>query len=308
MWDRKDFLDIDSLSLKDIELILKCSEILEDYSGRGNKLNMCRGEILVTAFFEPSTRTEKSFEAAMYVLGGDVLRHHEAGSSREKGESKIDTLHVLEQYSDIIAIRDPEVGMMRSYADALKIPVINAGDGFNQHPTQTILDLYTIKKEVGKLTGLTVVFFGDLKYGRTVHSLIKALRLFGNNKFYGVSPKGLELTDVYTGKDYKEIEMDQVVNIKPDVIYSTRIQKERMHPEETDNYSYEINKKFMEKLPPKTKIMHPLPRIDEIHPEIDDDPRFIPFKQVRNGLHTRMALLALMLDHEKEILDLSKKR
>src|SRR3989344_2232477 len=144
MWDRKDFLDIDSLSLKDIELILKCAEILEDYSGRGNKLSMCRGEILVTAFFEPSTRTEKSFEAAMYVVGGDVLVHHEAGSSREKGESKLDTLRTLEQYSDIIAIRDPEVDMMQRYADELQIPVINAGDGHNQHPTQAMLDLLTI--------------------------------------------------------------------------------------------------------------------------------------------------------------------
>jgi len=307
MWDRKDFLDIESLSKGDLEFVLHCAEILEKYSTRGNKLNVCRGEILVTAFFEPSTRTEKSFEAAMYVLGGDVLMHRESGSSREKGESKLDTLHVFEQYSDIIAIRDPEVGMMQTYANELGIPVINAGDGFNQHPTQSILDLYTIKKEIGRLTDLKVVFFGDLKYGRTAHSLIKSLRLLGNNNFYGVSPKGLEFSKSYHGNDYKKIDMGEVHEISPDVIYATRIQKERMLPEERDEYSYEINKEFIDKLPKETKIMHPLPRVDEINVEIDKDPRFIPFRQVRNGLHTRMALLSLMLDHEKDILDLSKK-
>ncbi len=307
MWDRKDFLSIDSLSREDIETILHYAEILESYSGRGNKLNMCRGEILVTAFFEPSTRTEKSFEAAMYVLGGDVLTHHESGSSREKGESKLDTLHTLEQYSDIIAIRDPEIGMMQKYADELQIPVINAGDGHNQHPTQAILDLYTIKKEIGRLSQLKVVFFGDLKYGRTVHSLIKALRLLGSNDFFGVAPRGLELPQSFSGNDYNEIDMQEVFKIKPDVIYATRIQKERMVLEERDKYSYEINKAFLSKLPRHTKIMHPLPRVNEINIEIDKDPRFIPFKQVRNGLHTRMALIALILNHEDELQKFRKR-
>ncbi len=294
MWERKDFLDVDSLSKEDIEMILDYSEVLETHSGRGSKLDICRGEILVTAFFEPSTRTEKSFEAAMYVLGGDVLLHHEAGSSRDKGESKLDTLRTLEQYSDIIAIREPEAGMMQRYADELDIPVINAGDGHNQHPTQAILDLFTIKKEIGCLDDLKVIFFGDLKYGRTVHSLIKALRLFGRNQFFGVAPRGLELPQSFAGNDYEEIDMEDVIKIKPDFIYATRIQKERMSLDDRDKYSYEINAAFLCKLPKHTKIMHPLPRVNEINIEVDKDPRFIPFKQVRNGLHTRMALIALL--------------
>ncbi len=304
MWNRKDFLDIDSLSKQDIETILHYAEILE--AKKGEKLNICRGQILVTAFFEPSTRTEKSFEAAMYILGGDVLLHHEAGSSRDKGESKLDTLHTLEQYSDIIAIRDPEVGTMQKYAEELGIPVINAGDGYNQHPTQAMLDLYTIRKEIGSLDNVKVIFFGDLKYGRTVHSLIKALRLFKNNQFFGVKTRGLELPQSYSGSDYEEIEMEDVFKIKPDVVYATRIQKERMVLEERDKYTYEINKAFLSRLPKHTKIMHPLPRINEINIEIDKDPRFIPFKQVRNGLYTRMALIALLLGHGDELQEFKK--
>ncbi len=304
MWDRKNFLDIDSLSKKDIELLLRYAEILE--AERGSKLSICRGKILVTAFFEPSTRTEKSFEAAMYVLGGDVLVHREAGSSREKGESKLDTLHTLEQYSDIIAIRDPEAGMMQRYAEELDIPVINAGDGHNQHPTQAILDIYTIRKEIGRLNELKIVFLGDLKYGRTVHSLIKGLRLFGNNDFSGVAPPGLELPRSFAGSDYSKIDMEDVFKIKPDVIYATRIQKERMVLEERDKYSYEINKAFLSRLPKHTRIMHPLPRVNEINIEVDKDPRFIAFKQVRNGVHTRMAVIALLLGHESELQGLRK--
>ncbi len=306
MWNKRDFIDIDALSRQDIETVLDYAQILEAYSGKGNKLDFCRGEILTTVFFEPSTRTEKSFEAAMHVLGGDVLTHHESGSSREKGETKLDTLHVFEQYSDIVAIRDPEVGTMKTYADELGIPVINAGDGHNQHPTQTMLDLYTIQKEIGRLSDLKIVFLGDLKYGRTVHSLIKALRVLGKNEFLGVSPIGLGMPQALSGSDFSEISMEDIFSVKPDAIYATRIQKERMVIEDRDKYSYEINKDFLKRLPKNTKIMHPLPRVNEINIEVDKDPRFIPFKQVRNGLHTRMAIIALLLGHEDRIIGLSK--
>lgn len=305
MWNKKNLVSIDQLSRNDIKFILDCAKLLEPFSGKGNKLDICKGEILITAFFEPSTRTEMSFVSAMHTLGGNAQIFRERGSSREKGESKIDTLRVLEQYCDIIAIRDPESGSVSRYADSLGIPVINAGDGSNEHPTQALLDLYTIKKEVGSLDNLKVVFIGDLKYGRTVRSLIKALRRFSKNSFFGVSPKMLKLPDELKGSDYEEINIDEISEVEPNVIYATRIQKERMVSWEGKKISYEINKKILENLPEKTRIMHPLPRVDELNPELDDDPRVIPFKQARYGLQTRMALISILSGHEKEILGLN---
>jgi aspartate carbamoyltransferase catalytic subunit len=299
-----DLISISSLSKDEIELILRCAELLEPFSGKGNKLDVCKGEILGLLFFEPSTRTEKSFQSAMYRLGGDVIVHKDAGSSREKGESKIDTIKVIEQYCDILVIRDTQLGSVSSYAGLSHIPVINAGDGAGEHPTQALLDLYTIKKEIGRLDNLRVVFTGDLKYGRTVHSLIKALRKFSGNMFYGTSPKPLGLSEELKGNDYEEIGIAELSQVQPDVIYATRIQKERLgYPA---SFSYEINNKILETLPSKTRIMHPLPRVDELNPEIDSDPRVVPFKQVRHGLTTRMAILALMLDHEKGLATLTQ--
>lgn len=304
MWDKKDLIEIGPLSRKEIEFVLHYARILEPFSGRGNKLSICKGEILITAFFEPSTRTEMSFATAMHTLGGDVQCFKPIGSSVEKGESKEDTVQTLEQYCDILAIRDPGVGSVKRYADLVNVPVINAGDGSNQHPTQAMLDLYTIKKEVGRLNNLTVVFIGDLKFGRTVHSLITALRKFGNNKFFGISPKDLGMPEELKGEDYQEGELDEIYKLNPDVVYATRIQKERMLPEERRKFSYQINKETLKLLPSKTRIMHPLPRVDELNPEIDDDSRVIPFKQARYGLQTRMAILAVLLGHEKEIMAL----
>ncbi len=287
-----------------MEFVLKCAKILEPLSGRGNKLSMCKGEIATLAFFEPSTRTEKSFQSAMYTLGGDVILHKDTGSSREKGETKADTLRTLEQYSDIIVVRDPEANSVAKYADLLDVPVVNAGDGSNEHPTQTLFDLYTIKKEVGRIEDLRIVFVGDLRYGRTVHSLIKAARKFSGNTFFGVSPKTLALPDQLAGNDFHETSMEELARLEPDIVYATRIQKERISG--TENFTYEINKKTLETLPQKTKIMHPLPRVGELNPEIDSDPRFLPFKQARCALQTRMAILALLLGHEREVLELGK--
>ncbi len=304
MWSKKDLISIDEISRQDIEFVLRCAKILEPLSGRGNKLGMCRGEIATLAFFEPSTRTEKSFQSAMYTLGGDVILHKDTGSSREKGETKADTLRTLEQYSDIIVIRDPESNSVAHYADLLDVPVINAGDGSNEHPTQTLFDLYTIKKEVGRLEGLKILFIGDLRYGRTVHSLIKASRKFSGNTFFGISPETLSLPEQLKGNDFQETSMEEFPILEPDIIYATRIQKERIAGKE--DFSYEINRKTLEALPQKTKIMHPLPRVGELNPEIDSDHRFLPFKQARCALQTRMAILALMLGHEQELLELGK--
>ncbi len=301
MWDKRSLISIDSLSRSDIEFILDASRRLEPFSMKGKRLRVCEGEILANVFFEPSTRTDKSFQAAMYRLGGGVIAHKDAGSSREKGESKLDTLHTLQQYSDIMVIRDPEIDSVGRYADSVNIPLINAGDGSNEHPTQALLDLYTILKEVGRLENLSVVFAGDLKFGRTVHSLIKALRKFSGNRFFGVSPESLGMPYELMGGDCKEINFEEVAGIKPDIVYATRIQKERMVSWEGEKFSYEINMEVLNNLPPYTKIMHPLPRVNELNPEIDSDSRVIPFKQVKNGMIVRMAILAIMLGHEKEI-------
>lgn len=298
MWNKKHLLDIESLSRDDIEFIIKCAEILEPYSGRGNKLDICRGEILANVFFEPSTRTEKSFQAAMYVLGGDVITHKNVGSSIEKGESKEDTIRTLEQYSDVLVIRDPEIGSVKKYSNLVNIQVINAGDGASGHPTQSLMDLYTIKKEIGKLNDLTIVFMGDLKNARTVHSLKKAIEKFDNTKIYGIAPKGLESEDI------ELIDAKELTNVKPDILYITRIQKERIPEQERNNFSFRFDSKILNMLPNNAKVMHPLPRVDEMDPSLDKDPRIIPFKQARYGLQTRMAILALILGHEKEILAL----
>jgi len=304
MWNKKNLLSVDQLSRADIEFILNCAKILEPLSGRGNKLNICKGEILAEIFFEPSTRTEKSFQAAMYTLGGDVITHKNIGSSVEKGETKADTVKIMEQYSDIIAVRDPEELTVKKYADLVNIPLINAGDGSNEHPSQALLDLYTINKEIGKLDDITIVFMADLKYGRAVHSLIKALRKFSSNKIYGISPKGLELPGIET------ISIEELKKIRPDILYVTRIQRERIPPEEKDKFSFRVDSRVLNMLPNNTKVMHVMPRIDEMDPALDNDKRIILFKQARHGLHTRMAIISILMGHEDEVLaikDIHKK-
>ncbi|MCX6819366.1 MAG: aspartate carbamoyltransferase [Candidatus Aenigmarchaeota archaeon] len=304
MWNKKNLLSVDQLSRGDIEFILNCSKILEPLSGRGNKLNICKGEILAEIFFEPSTRTEKSFQAAMYTLGGEVILHKDPGSSREKGESKEDTVKMFEQYSDIIVVRDPEIGLMKKYADLVNIPLINAGDGANEHPSQALLDLYTINKEIGRLDDITMVLMADIKYARAVHSLLKALRKFSSNKIYGISPKGLEMPGI------EMIDIDELKRVNPDILYVTRIQKERIPTEERDKFAFRVDARTLSLLSSHTRIMHPLPRIDEIDPAISNDNRFIFFKQVRNGLHTRMAIISILMGHEDEVLaikDIHKK-
>jgi len=309
MWDKRDLLDINSLSREEIELILHYTGILEPFSGRGNKLNICKGEILITAFFEPSTRTEMSFATAMHTLGGDVQCFKPSGSSIEKGESKEDTVQILEQYCDILVIRDPEIDSVKRYADLVNIPVINAGDGSNEHPTQALLDLYTIWKKFNTINGLRMAIIGDLRYGRNLHSLVEIFGKFDNNKIIGISPPGLELPNNFKTEDFKGIitEMDKLdeilAEIRPDIVYAGRLRKEYLPLGENPmKYKYEINRDILENLSEKTIVMHALPRVDELNPEVDSDPRFIPFKQARYGLQTRMAIIALLLGHEKELM------
>lgn len=305
----KDLWSMEQLNLEYADRILVCAEVLEPYSGRGNKLDICKGEILYRLFFEPSTRTHGSFGAAMVTLGGALLDPPER-SSLEKKESKEDMVRTVAQFSDILVIRDDTSGSVEKYARLVSIPVINAGDGSNEHPTQTLLDLRTMKKEFGTLEGLDVVYVGDLLNGRTVHSNIRGIRMYPDNRVYGIAPRGLELPDYLKGPDYKQITFDDIYDINPHVIYVTRIQEERIPDQRLreqfnkEKELYTITRAKISGL--RSKIMHPLPRVGEIADDVLGDPHERIFKQVRHGLETRMAILAIMLGHEKEVLSLPR--
>ncbi len=309
MWNgKKDLLSMENLSRKEIEKILHCAAKLEPLSGKGSKLNICKGEILITAFFEPSTRTVTSFETAMHTLGGDVQNFHQETSSMEKGETKEDTIKTLEQYCDILAIRDAEPRSVERYASSVAIPVINAGDGINEHPTQALYDMYTIWKHSGRLENLKIAVIGGLKYYRPSNSLIVGLNKFEGNRIFGICPAGMELSNQFRNDSYQEISMNmsqlnQVLEkIKPDVVYVTRLKKEYLVPtEDPKNYFYIVDKSTMSVLPQNSILLHALPRTTELSTEVDSDPRVIMFKQVRHSLQVRMAVLALFLGHEDEL-------
>ena len=266
----------------------------------------CVGKKLATLFFEPSTRTRLSFEAAMLDLGGSTLGFSEAqSSSASKGESVSDTVRVVSCYSDIIAMRHPKEGAPLVASMHSEVPVINAGDGGHNHPTQTLTDLLTIKRELGRLSDLTVCFCGDLKFGRTVHSLISALSRYSGIKLVLVSPDELKLPG-YIKKEFIEkngmeyTETADLVSAMPDidVLYMTRVQKERFFNE--DDYlrlrdSYILTPDKLEYAKKTLKILHPLPRVNEISTKIDDDERACYFKQVKNGKFIRMALILMLL-------------
>jgi|SRR3989344_1491624 len=291
MWDRKSLISVDQLSRSDIEKILSVADSLS-----GGPSDACKGKILANIFFEPSTRTEKSFQAAMYRLGGQVIAHKDSGSSREKGETKEDTIRVLSGYADIAVIRDDEEGKMARYAALAGVSVINAGDGSNEHPTQTLLDAFTILKERGRLDNLKIVFVGDLKYSRTIHSLMKTLSKFSGNRLYGIYPGPLSLPESMkplVQSLHSVDEMKQALKeMQPDVIYSNRVQEERLHGEKAN---YLIDKSILEAIPEDCILMNPLPRAGELSVEIDSDKRVIPFKQAKNGIPVRMALLSMMI-------------
>ena len=264
--------------------------------------DVCRGKILATLFFEPSTRTRLSFEAAMLHLGGTVEGFADASyTSSTKGETLADTIRVVSSYVDVIAMRTPKEGAALLASKYSPVPVINAGDGGHSHPTQTLTDLVTIRRLLGDYQGLTVGFCGDLKFGRTVHSLTQELSRYKGNKFIFISPKELCLPEYMIeqldekGIPYTIAERLEDVIGELDVLYMTRVQKERFFNEQ--DYlrlkdSYILDKEKMKLAKDRMFVLHPLPRVNEISPEIDDDPRAAYFKQVKFGMYARMALIA----------------
>lgn len=266
----------------------------------------CAGKKLATCFYEPSTRTRLSFEAAMLNLGGSVLGFSDAGSSSaSKGESVSDTIRVISCYADICAMRHPKEGAAYVASTKSGIPVINAGDGGHQHPTQTLTDLLTIRSLKGRLDTLTIGLCGDLKFGRTVHSLIRAMSRYENIRFIFISPEELRVPGYITadldelGIAYQEVRSLDDVMPDLDLLYMTRVQRERFFNEEDyirlKNY-YILDKAKMAKAKEDCLVLHPLPRVNEISVEVDDDPRAVYFKQAQYGVYVRMALILTLLE------------
>ena len=303
----KDILRTDLLSDKELELILSTAARFESILEAGGRLTNMEGQVLATLFFEPSTRTRLSFETAMLRLGGQVITVADPKtSSTAKGESLADSMRTVEGYADVIVIRHPRKGSAQEAADAVAVPVINAGDGAGQHPTQALLDVYTIQKEKGSLEGLTVTLAGDLKNGRTVHSLVYLLVRFGIRLLF-VSPPSLEIPAEITA-DLKRMDADvnesgdlATAMRQSDVVYVTRIQRERFeNPAEYDRLkgSSVVGMEMVRQAKPDITIMHPLPRVDEIAPEVDAYEGAAYFRQAANGVPIRMALLALVTGRE----------
>jgi len=301
----RSLIDILELSIEELDGLMNTADDI--MANPAKYSDVCRGKKLATLFFEPSTRTRLSFEAAMYELGGHVLGFSEAASSSaSKGESVADTAKVVSCYADIIAMRHPKEGAPYVASINASVPVINAGDGGHNHPTQTLADLETIRHELGRLTDMTVGFCGDLKFGRTVHSLIAALSRYTGIKFVLISPVELRLPDyirrdiLVTGRvPYKETTDLEAVLPELDVLYMTRIQKERFFNEEEylrlkDSYILTADKMKLAK--EKMAVLHPLPRVNEISVAVDKDPRAAYFRQVLYAKYMRMALIMKLLD------------
>ena len=297
-------IDVPDLTPEELDALM---DTAEDIIARPEKYSdTCRGKKLATLFFEPSTRTRLSFEAAMYELGGNVLSVTGAGtSSAAKGESVADTAKTVSCYADIIAMRHPKEGAALVAARSASVPVINAGDGGHCHPTQTLADLLTIRREKGRLGNLTVGLCGDLKFGRTVHSLINAMSRYEGLNFVLISPEELKVPSYVKNESLKKksIPYRQVTNLEEvigdlDILYMTRVQRERFFNEE--DYlrlrdSYILTPEKMKKARKDLCVMHPLPRVNEISVAVDDDPRACYFKQVLNGKYMRMALILMLL-------------
>ncbi len=317
-------LSIDQFNRSDINTLFSAAEVLEPYATRKELTRVLEGAILSNMFFEPSTRTRISFGSAFNRLGGAVRETTEmSSSSLTKGESLADTAQVLSGYSDIIVMRHPENGSVDEFAKASRVPVINGGDGSNEHPTQALLDLYTIKKELTQnnknLEGLRIALVGDLKYGRAVHSLCKILSLYEDIKINLVSPNELKLPKKYISNS--KIQINETESIEEgvsevDIIYMTRIQEERFKTtNEANRYKglLSLNKEiYTANCEPNTVIMHPLPRdsrkeSNEINADLSDNPNLAIFRQADNGVVIRMALFALVLDVLDQVKDTSRK-
>ncbi len=299
----KHVIESQQFSRQDLEYIFETAKRMEQISGHEAILN---NKILITLFYEPSTRTRLSFEAAMIKLGGSVISTENAASfsSAAKGETLEDTIRVLNGYGDVIVIRHPENGAAEKASRVSDIPIINAGDGTGQHPTQALLDLYTIKKELGHIDDLKIAMVGDLANGRTTRSLAYLLTKFKNIRIIFVAPPNVRMKDDIKGylrrhnvifEESEKLE-DAVSNV--DVVYQTRIQRERfssIEEYEKTRGIYIIDNKILGILPEKAIVMHPLPRVDEIKYESDGDPRSAYFRQAHNGLFIRMAILSIVL-------------
>ena len=300
----RNLIDITDLSVDEINDLIKVGEDIK--KNKAKYAEKCKGKQLATLFFEPSTRTRLSFESAMLSLGGNTLGFSSAqSSSTVKGESIADTIRTVSSYVDIIAMRHPQEGAATIAATSTKVPVINAGDGTNRHPTQTLTDLMTIKAEKGKLSDFCIGMCGDLKYGRTVHSLVAALSRYENIKYVFISPKELkmpeEILNILKQKNIEYTEVESLEGNIPnlDILYMTRVQKERFKDEQQYERLKDVYILDKEKLKNAKKdliILHPLPRVNEIAEEIDNDPRACYFKQVENGKYIRMALILKLLN------------
>ena len=301
----RSLINITDLSVEELQTLLDTANAIIAEPQRF--AHVCEGKKLATLFFEPSTRTRLSFESAMLSLGGQVLGFSEAqSSSAAKGESVADTVRTVSCYADIIAMRHPKEGAPFAAAQFSEVPIINAGDGGHNHPTQTLADLLTIHREKGRLDGFTIGFCGDLKFGRTVHSLVNALSRYENVKFVLISPAELKLPRYVKeealkkrGIPYKQTDSLEAVMPDLDILYMTRVQRERFFNEE--DYlrlkdSYILTPEKLENAKADLSILHPLPRVNEISVAVDRDPRAAYWKQVKNGKFIRMALILKLLD------------
>ncbi len=298
-------LEVDQFSRSDLDRILAHAQEMRDVARRGLDTRL-QGKILTTLFYEPSTRTRLSFEAAMLRLGGQIISSEMASetTSAAKGESIQDTVRIVESYSDVIAIRHPRAGSAAEAASVASVPIVNAGDGAREHPTQALLDLFTIQEEIGRIDDLTIAMVGDLRYGRAPRSLAKLLTQVRDCRIVMVTPPGIEMAqdvlDALTaaGVPYElQTDLGEVID-RVDVVYMTRVQKERFPSEE--EYAavqgrYQLGPSTLARMRADAVIMHPLPRVDEIHPAVDADPRAGYFRQARNGVYIRMALLDMLL-------------
>ena len=305
----RNLISITDFSVEEIDKMIK---VAGDIMTNPDKyIDICKGKKLATLFFEPSTRTRLSFEAAMLELGGSVLGFSEASSSSaSKGESVSDTIRTVGCYADIIAMRHPKEGAPIVAARRTTVPIINGGDGGHHHPTQTLTDLLTITREKGRLNNLTVGLCGDLKFGRTVHSLIEAMLRYENVKFVLIAPPELRVPQYIidmlekAGAEYKQVETMEAVMPELDILYMTRVQRERFFNEEDyirlkDTYILNMDKLANAKK--DMAILHPLPRVNEISVEVDDDPRAAYFRQALCGKFIRMALILNLLNIVKEV-------
>ncbi len=300
-----DILSVSQFDQTHLDYIFARAREMREMTQRLGGVDLLKGYVLACIFYEPSTRTSSSFIAAMERLGGSVIPITSGVefSSVSKGESLPDTIRTLEQYADVIVLRHPVIGSAQIAANAAAVPIINAGDGAGEHPTQALLDLFTIREELGRIDGLKIAMVGDLRFGRTVHSLTKLLTPY-NVSLRFVSPEILRLPLSYmnlvrdAGLDVREMHDVAEVIEEVDVLYVTRVQKERFSDlaqyEEVKNH-YVITPDLMQRAKDRMIVMHPLPRVGEIHPAVDDDPRAAYFRQVKNGMFIRMALLAGVL-------------